>query len=79
MLIPTKHDHPDLTILATSAVVLSLLRQKRSSSYEEVREALEQTHPQAPLMLPLATTFLFALGLIEYAPATDAFIFRGEQ
>jgi hypothetical protein len=79
MLIPTKHDHPDLTLLAVSGVLLKRLVKARTITYSDARDALAKTHPQAPLMLPLAATLLNGLGLVDYAPATDSFIYRGRR
>ncbi|MBK8259981.1 MAG: hypothetical protein IPK80_01425 [Nannocystis sp.] len=79
MLIPTKHDHPDLTLLAVAGALLKPLIRKRSLTYSDARDHLERLHPQAPLMLPLAATFLHGLGLVDYGPATDSFIFRGRR
>lgn len=77
MLRPTKHSHPDRTVIHVSLVVLSRLRQRRYEAYGELRQQVrKQVSGGDPLFLP-ALNFLYVLGLIEYHPKTDAFEYVG--
>jgi hypothetical protein len=78
MLIPTKHDHPDLTVLAISAVVLRIVKRVKTERYEILRAKVTESNPYAdPLFMPALLT-LRALGLVEYHPKTDSLAYVGK-
>ena len=79
MLYPTKHTHPDRTVLAVSALLLKRLRSKRVESFADLYNFAKSSTPGSEALFEASITFLFALGLIEYKTKTDAFEFLGTE
>jgi hypothetical protein len=73
MLRPTKHSHPDLTIVAVAAVLLSVLRKKRSQSYNALEASLRKRLPERVYLFLPAVHLLFLMGLLTYRRQTDSF------
>jgi len=77
-LVPSKHQHPDLTTLAMAGRILVTLRRKRSLGFEALRTKVCSTHSASgPLFVP-ALLFLYALALADYHPKTDSFVYTGK-
>ncbi len=77
MLKPSKHAHPDKTVIAVATVILRRLRSRRLDSFDSLRHyANEAAAGSSVLFLP-ALNLLFLLGLVEYRPKTDAFEYTG--
>lgn len=72
MIRPTKHTHPDRTVINLSLQLLSRLKERRVDEYDTLRMfAMKKVVGGDVLFLP-ALNFLYLLGLIEYHPKTDA-------
>ncbi len=79
MLRPSKHSHPDRTVVAVSLHLLAQLRSRRLVDYEDLRAfSRRKVSGSDPLFLP-ALNFLYLLGLIEYHPKTDAVEYVGRN
>lgn len=79
MLTPRKHQHPDLTLLATAAVLLKRLRRIKVERYQQLHDMMTEYHPFAgPLFVP-AVSLLFGLGLVEYRLKSDSFHYLGPR
>ncbi len=78
MLLPSKHSHPDRTVIAAAAAVLKELRQKRIVAFDELKASLRGSAGSSaePLFLP-AISLLYLLALVEYRSSVDAFEYRG--
>jgi len=77
MLRPTKHSHPDRTVVNVALLLLKHLRKRRFDRYGDLRAfAIRAVTGGDVLFLP-ALNFLFLLGLIEYRPKTDAIEYVG--
>lgn len=77
MLRPTKHSHPDRTIISVALLLLGRLRVRRVEDYADLlRLAKKSVAGGDALFLP-ALNFLFLLGLVEYRPKTDAVEYVG--
>ncbi|WP_420869339.1 ABC-three component system middle component 8 [Corynebacterium hesseae] len=76
MLIPSKHSHPDDTVLAAATQLLPVLRSRRILRYGELRHYLPTRDGSDYLFTP-AIDLLYLLGLVEYRPSTDAFEYVG--
>ena len=79
MLRPTKHSHPDRTVIAASVVLLKRLRTRRVETFDSLRtSAFTRTRSSSGRLFAPALNLLFLLGLIEYRPKTDSFEYVGE-
>lgn len=77
MLRPSKHAHPDRTVIHVATLILAHLRDVRVDKFTTLRQFVKgQVDGGDHLFLP-ALDVLFLLGLIEYRPKADSFEFRG--
>lgn len=77
MLRPSKHSHPDQTVIRVACVVLARLRGRRLEEFDNLRAYVAKTvKGGSPLYLP-ALNLLFLLGLIAYRPKTDSLEYVG--
>lgn len=77
MLRPTKHSHPDQTVVAVALLVLRHLRRKRSVDYVTLRTLTAAAAPGAEFLFLPAVNFLFLLGVLEFRSKTDSFEYVG--
>lgn len=77
MLKPTKHTHPDRTVVNVALLVLSRLRVRRLEDYENLRKLAKKAVIGGEVLFLPALNFLYLLGLIEYHPKTDAVEYVG--
>lgn len=77
MLRPSKHAHPDRTIIHVATLLLAHLKAVRVEEFTPLRRLVRDMVVGGDhLFLPALDT-LFLLGLVEYRPKTDAFEYRG--
>jgi len=77
MLRPSKHSHPDRTLISVSLLLLVRLKKSRIEDYDKLkRYTKKQVLGGDSLFLP-ALDLLFLLGLIEYREKTDAIEYIG--
>lgn len=77
MLRPTKHSHPDRTIVNASLLVLVRLRKQRIVDYGALRGYVKKGITGGDALFLPALNLLFLLGLIDYHPKTDAIEYIG--
>jgi hypothetical protein len=77
MLRPTKHSHPDRTIINVSLVIVKRLQTLRVDEYDTLRQYAKKTIVGGDLLFLPALNFLYLLGLIEYRSKTDAVEYVG--
>ncbi|PZE69315.1 hypothetical protein DEJ27_08505 [Curtobacterium sp. MCPF17_018] len=77
MLKPSKHAHPDQTVLNISLILLEKLRAERVSSYVDLVAAAGKKVNSGDVLFMPAVNFLFILGLVEYRSKTDSFEYVG--
>ena len=73
MIRPSKHAHPDLTVVSVSFVILERLVSKRTETYADLLHLVEQRTKNAKALFLPAINLLFLLGLIKYLPKADRF------
>ncbi len=78
MLRPSKHSHPDRTVVFAAFVLLQRLRKQRVEDFTALRKLVKKRVGGDALFLP-AVNLLYLLGLIEYRPKTDALEYQGPQ
>lgn len=77
MLTPSKHSHPDATVVAAATAALEALRRDRVLRFDELAAVLaERVRGEEYLLIP-AVSFLFLLDLIEYRSVNDSFEYVG--
>jgi len=79
MLRPTKHSHPDRTVVNMSLLLLARLHKRRLEGYGQLRAYAKKAVAGGDILFLPALNFLFLLGLIEYRPKTDAVEYVGPQ
>ncbi len=77
MLRPTKHSHPDRTIINLSLLLLTRLKARRVDEYDVLRKFAKKSVVGGDVLFLPALNFLYILGLIEYRPKTDAVEYVG--
>ncbi len=79
MLRPTKHSHPDRTVINVSLLLLEHLKKRRLDDYDSLRKYAKKAIAGGDVLFLPALNFLYLLGVIEYRPKTDAVEYVGVQ
>ncbi len=77
MLRPTKHSHPDRTVINVALLLLTRIKTRRLDEYDHLRSFAKKAVVGGDVLFLPALNFLFVLGLIEYRPKTDALEYVG--
>ena len=77
MLRPSKHSHPDRTVINVSRLLLARLKNRRLEDYNDLRMYAKKAVTGGDILFLPALNFLFLLGLIEYRPKNDAVEYVG--
>ena len=78
MLRPTKHSHPDRTVINVSLLLLMRLKKRRIDDYDNLRKYAKSTVVGGDVLFLPALNFLYLLGMINYRPKTDAVEYVGK-
>ncbi len=76
---PTKHAHPDRTVISLSLLLLDRLKKLRLEDYYGLRKFAKRSVKGGDVLFLPALNFLFLIGLIEYRPKTDSVEYLGPQ
>jgi hypothetical protein len=79
MLRPTKHSHPDRTVINVSLRLLARLKTRRLEDYDTLRTFVSKAVSGGDVLFLPALNLLYLLGLIDYRPKTDAVEYIGSQ
>lgn len=79
MLRPTKHSHPDRTVINVSLLLLSRLKDRRVDEYDVLRKFAKKRVVGGDVLFLPALNFLYLMGLVEYRPKTDAVEYVGSN
>lgn len=63
MIRPSKHAHPDLTVMSVASVILERLKKKRTETYADLVSLVEKNTKNAKTLFLPALNLLFMLGL----------------
>ena len=77
MLRPTKHSHPDRTVINVALLLLVHLKARRLEDYEKLRAVAKKAVRGGDVLFLPALNFLFLLGRVDYKPKTDALEYIG--
>ena len=64
MLRPTKHSHPDRTVINVSLLILGRLKAKRLDEYFDLRKFAKKVVTGGDVLFLPALNFLYLMGLI---------------
>jgi hypothetical protein len=76
---PTKHAHPDRTVISLSLLLLARLKTRRLEDYDGLRKFAKRSVKGGDVLFLPALNFLFIIGLIDYRPKTDSVEYLGSQ
>ena len=79
MLRPSKHSHPDRTIIGVAVLILARLRVQRLCEYDALLAFVRKATIGGDVLFLPSLNFLYLLGLIEYHPKTDAIEYVGQN
>jgi len=79
MLRPTKHSHPDRTVINVSILLLSRLKSRRLEDYYGLQKYAKKMVSGGDILFLPALNFLYLLGLVDYRPKTDSVEYLGSH
>lgn len=79
MLRPSKHSHPDRTVISVALLLLGRLKKRRLENYADLRAFAKKAVSGGDVLFLPALNFLFLVGLIEYHSKTDAVEYLGAK
>jgi hypothetical protein len=79
MLRPSKHAHPDRTVINVALLVLKRLKVKRLCDYDTLFVYARTAVVGGDVLFLPSLNFLFLVGLVEYHPKTDALEYVGQN
>ncbi len=79
MLRPTKHSHPDRTVINASLLLLVRIKKRRLEKYEELLKFIKKSCARSDELFLPALSFLYLMGLIEYRPKVDSIEYVGSN
>ena len=77
MLRPTKHSHPDRTVINVSLLLLARIKMRRLDDYDNLRKYTKKIVVGGDVLFLPALNFLYLMGLVDYRPKTDAVEYVG--
>ncbi len=77
MLRPSKHSHPDRTVLNVALILLARLKSRRLDDFDSLRALCRTKVAGGDVLFLPAISFLYLLGVVEYRQKTDAFEYVG--
>jgi hypothetical protein len=77
MLRPTKHSHPDQTVINVALLLLARLRVRRLDDYDALLKYARGAVTGGDVLFLPSLNFLYLMGLIDYHPKTDAIEYVG--
>ena len=77
MLRPSKHAHPDRTVVFAAMIMLSRLKLQRQEAYADLKAHLRKKVVGGETLFLPSLNFLFLLGLVDYHRKTDAIEYVG--
>jgi len=79
MLRPTKHSHPDKTVINVSLLLLLRLKKQRVEEYSALLNYAKKLVNGGDVLFLPALNFLFIMGLIDYRSKTDTVEYIGKN
>ena len=77
MLRPSKHSHPDQTIVNVAMLLLKRLKGRRSEECDNLRKFARASVSGGDALYLPSLNLLYVLGLVDYRPKTDSIEYVG--
>ena len=77
MLRPSKHSHPDRTVINVALLLLARLRTQRLCEYDALLKYARMTIVGGDVLFLPSLNFLFLMGLVDYHVKTDSLEYVG--
>jgi len=78
MLRPSKHAHPDKTIISVSTTILKKIKKDRISSLDEILVHVKNKVSGNEVLIMPSLSFLYLVGIIEYHSKNDTIEYVGD-
>lgn len=78
MLRPSKHSHPDKTVISVSTVILKKIKKDRVSSLDDILVHVKKKVSGNEILVMPSLSFLYLVGLIEYHSKNDTIEYVGD-
>jgi len=79
MLRPSKHSHPDQTVVNVALLILKRLRHRRLEEFDSLLKFVKKSISGGDVLYLPSLNLLYLLGLVEYRPKTDALEYVGSN
>ena len=79
MIRPSKHSHPDRTVISVAMLLLIRLKKQRVEKYDILKEYVKRCVKGGETLFLPALNLLYLLGLIDYRPKTDSLEYVGSN
>lgn len=77
MLRPTKHSHPDRTVINVAMLLTNRMKARRVEPYDRLRAYVRKNVSGGDFLFLPALNLLYLLGLVDYRQKTDSFEYTG--
>lgn len=77
MLRPSKHSHPDKTVLNIAVLILKRIKSRRLEEFEALKAFVAKSVRGGTTLYLPALDLLYLLGLLQYRPKTDSLEYVG--
>ena len=77
MLRPTKHSHPDHTVINVALIVLQRIKVQQIEEYDVLLSYTRRAVAGGDVLFHPSLNFLYLMGLIEYHPKIDTIEYVG--
>ena len=79
MLRPSKHAHPDRTVINVAMLLITRLKGRRVEEYGVLKEYVKKHVKGGDVLFLPALNLLYLFGLIDYRPKTDSLEYVGSN
>lgn len=77
-ILPTKHSHPDKTVIAVATIIIKRLKNIRFEQYDKLLEYVIKKNDDSKYLFLSALNFLYLFDVIEYHKKNDSFEYIGK-
>lgn len=78
MLRPSKHSHPDKTVISVSTTILKKVKKERICNLDDILVYVKKKVSGNEVLVMPSLSFLYVLGLVEYHSKNDTIEYVGD-